>query len=274
MAVAADKNLSQGAQQKINDITARAQRGEISWADANKDANAIRASEGANYTATASGQTVYSGGSRGSGSGSGSGGTSSNNPYGYTPKDGTGVYGMPTNNSTVKNYTQNGVTYQTGADMRRNPAYAGQAVASNGYTVFYDENGYAKMAVKGVADYTPTRDPNVKNGSYGSGGAWTDSNTLTAEDQKAIKDLRAAMQRGGVTGGQANAAANAIRSRYGYTIDKSGNVTDLGALTRVNDQRRQMGLSVNPENGAAAYYRYLMNTDTSPAAEASGKVQN
>ena len=74
MAVAADKNLSQSAQDRINDITARAQRGEISWADANKDANAIRTSEGANYTATASGQTVYSGGSSGSGSGSGSGG--------------------------------------------------------------------------------------------------------------------------------------------------------------------------------------------------------
>lgn len=74
MAVAADKNLSQGAQQKINDITARAQRGEINWDQASKEANAVRASEGANYTATASGQTVYSGGS-GSGSGS-SGGTS------------------------------------------------------------------------------------------------------------------------------------------------------------------------------------------------------
>ena len=271
MAVAADKNLSQSAQDRINDITARAQRGEISWADANKDANAIRASEGANYTATASGQTVYSGSSGSGGSGSSSGGTSSNNPYGYTPKDGTGVYGMPTNNSTVKNYTQNGVTYQTGADMRRNPAYAGQAVASNGYTVFYDENGYAKMAVKGVADYTPTQDPHVKNGSYGSSGAWTDSNMLTAADQKAIEDIRAAMQRGEMTGDEANAAANAIRSRYGYTIDKSGNVTDLGALATVNNRRQQMGLTVNHGSGTDAYL-YLMNGDT-PSTQGDSAYQ-
>lgn len=253
MAVAADKNLSQGAQKKINDITARAQRGEISWADASKEANAVRASEGANYTATASGQTVYSGGS---GSGSG-GGTSSNNPYGYTPKDGTGVYGMPTNNSTVKNYTQNGVTYQTGADMRRNPAYAGQSVASNGYTVFYDENGYAKMAVKGVADYTPWTDSNVTNGSYGTSGAWTDNNMLTGDDLKQIADIRAAMQRGEMTGDEANAAANQIRSRYGYTIDKNGNVTDLLGKSTVDDRRQNWGLPVNISNEQQSFLQQM-----------------
>lgn len=89
MAVAADKNLSQGAQQKINDITARAQRGEINWDQASKEANAVRASEGANYTATASGQTVYSGGS---GSGSSSGGGTSGSTWkpssGYTEQIG------------------------------------------------------------------------------------------------------------------------------------------------------------------------------------------
>lgn len=252
MAVAADKNLSQGAQKKINDITARAQRGEISWADASKEANAVRASEGANYTATASGQTVYS-----VGSGSGSGGTSSNNPYGYTPKDGTGVYGMPTNNSTVKNYTQNGVTYQTGADMRRNPAYAGQAVASNGYTVFYDDNGYAKMAVKGVADYTPWTDSNVTNGTYGTGGAWTDNNMLTGDELKQIADIRAAMQRGEMTGDQANAAANQIRSRYGYTIDKNGNVTDLLGKSTVDDRRQNWGLPVNISNEQQSFLQQM-----------------
>lgn len=189
-------------------------------------------------------------------SGSG-GGTSSNNPYGYTPKDGTGVYGMPTNNSTVKNYTQNGVTYQTGADMRRNPAYAGQAVDSNGYTVFYDDNGYAKMAVKGVADYTPWTDSNVTNGTYGTGGAWTDSNMLTGDELKQIADIRAAMQRGEMTGDQANAAANQIRSRYGYTIDKYGNVTDLLGKSTVDERRQNWGLPVNISNEQQSFLQQM-----------------
>lgn len=189
-------------------------------------------------------------------SGSG-GGTSSNNPYGYTPKDGTGVYGMLTNNSTVKNYTQNGVTYQTGADMRRNPAYAGQAVASNGYTVFYDDNGYAKMAVKGVADYTPWTDSNVTNGTYGTGGAWTDSNMLTGDELKQIADIRAAMQRGEMTGDQANAAANQIRSRYGYTIDKYGNVTDLLGKSTVDERRQNWGLPENISNEQQSFLQQM-----------------
>lgn len=189
-------------------------------------------------------------------SGSG-GGTSSNNPYGYTPKDGTGVYGMPTNNSTVKNYTQNGVTYQTGADMRRNPAYAGQAVASNGYTVFYDDNGYAKMAVKGVADYTPWTDSNVTNGTYGTSGAWTDRNMLTGDELKQIAGIRAAMQRGEMTGDQANAAANQIRSRYGYTIDKNGNVTDLLGKSTVDERRQSWGLPVNISNEQQSFLQQM-----------------
>ena len=189
-------------------------------------------------------------------SGSG-GGTSSNNPYGYTPKDGTGVYGMPTNNSTVKNYTQNGVTYQTGADMRRNPAYAGQAVASNGYTVFYDDNGYAKMAVKGVADYTPWTDSNVTNGTYGTSGAWTDRNMLTGDELKQIAGIRAAMQRGEMTGDQANAAANQIRSRYGYTIDKNGNVTDLLGKAAVDERRLAWNLPVNVSSEQQSFLQQM-----------------
>ena len=189
-------------------------------------------------------------------SGSG-GGTSSNNPYGYTPKDGTGVYGMPTNNSTVKNYTQNGVTYQTGADMRRNPAYAGQAVASNGYTVFYDDNGYAKMAVKGVADYTPWTDSNVTNGTYGTSGAWTDRNMLTGDELKQIAGILAAMQRGEMTGDQANAAANQIRSRYGYTIDKNGNVTDLLGKAAVDERRLAWNLPVNVSSEQQSFLQQM-----------------
>ncbi len=161
-----------------------------------------------------------------------------------------------------------------GADMSRRPDLAGGYAVSNGYTVFYDENGYAKNAVKGVADYTPHQDINAGNGSYNQNGAWTDNEMLTAADRKKIADIRAQMQAGKITGDQANQAANAIRAGYGYTIDKNGYVTDSGALSATNDLRRRLGLSTDPENAELGYYRYLMGTDTSPLAQAAGQVKS
>lgn len=215
---------------------------------------------------------------RGNRGNSGSSGGSSKGSYKgveYTREDnGGGVYGMPTSNSEVKNYKQGGVTYQVGADMSRRQDLAGKAQVSNGYTVFYDDNGYAYKAVKGTADYTPHQDINAGNGSYGKSGAWTDNEMLSALDQQKIADIRAQMQAGKITGDQANAAANAIRAGYGYTIDKNGLVTDNGALSAVNDRRKQLGLSTSPESAELDYYRYLMGTDTSPTAQANGKVQS
>ena len=264
------KNLSQKDQDRIADVTSKAQRGEMSWADAHKAAESIRGNAG------------YSGGRYGneynSDRGNSSSGGSSKGSYKgveYTREDnGGGVYGMPTSNSEVKNYKQGGVTYQVGADMSRRQDLAGKAQVSNGYTVFYDDNGYAYKAVKGVADYTPHQDINAGNGSYGKSGAWTDNEMLSALDRQKIAEIRAQMQAGKLTGDQANAAANAIRAGYGYTIDKSGYVTDNGALSAVNDRRKQLGLSTSPESAELDYYRYLMGTDTSPTAQASGKVQS
>lgn len=211
---------------------------------------------------------TYSGGSSGSSKGS-------YNGIDYNRKNNSGgVYGAPISNSDVKNYTRNGVTYRAGADMSRRPDLAGGYAVSNGYTVFYDENGYAKKAVKGVADYTPHQDINAGNGSYGKSGAWTDNEMLSAADKQKIADIRAQMQAGKITGDQANQAANAIRAGYGYSIDKNGYVTDNGALSRVNDLRNRLGLSTNPEDDSTAYYRYLMNTDTSPLAQAAGLVKS
>ena len=197
----------------------------------------------------------------------------------YTQQQGAGIYGAPVLNSDVKNYTQNGVTYQTGPTMARttdpNIIKNGYYI-SNGYTVFVDQDGYATKAVKGVADYTPHQDINAANGTYGKNGAWTDLEMMgdkEGSDYYEIQKIRAQLQAGQITGDEANSAANAIRAKYGYSIDKSGYVTDYGALTRVNDRRQQLGLTVNPESGSAAYYRYLMNTDTSPAAQASGQVK-
>ena len=209
---------------------------------------------------------------------SGSSGGSSKGSYGGIEYDrsnnGGGIYGMPSSNSEVKNYKQGGVTYQVGADMSRRQDLAGRAQVSNGYTVFYDDDGYAYKAVKGVADYTPHQDINAGNGNYGKSGAWTDNEMLSALDRSKIQDIRNRLQRGEITGDQANQAANAIRAGYGYTIDKNGYVTDSGALSSVNDLRRRLGLDNSPESAELAYYRYLMGTDTSPSAQASGKVQS
>lgn len=216
------------------------------------------------------------GGSSNRGNSGSSGGSSKGSYKGveYTREDnGGGVYGMPTSNSEVKNYKQGGVTYQVGADMSRRQDLAGKAQVSNGYTVFYDDNGYAYKAVKGVADYTPHQDINAGNGSYGKSGAWADNEMLSALDRSKIQDIRNRLQRGEITGDQANQAANAIRAGYGYTIDKNGLVTDNAALSAVNDRRKQLGLSTGPESAELDYYRYLMETDTSPTAQVNGKVQ-
>ena len=260
------KNLSQKDQDRIADVTSKAQRGEMSWADAHKAAESIRGNAG------------YSGGRYGNEYTSDSSGGSSKGSYGGIEYDrsnnGGGVYGMPTSNSEVKNYKQGGVTYRVGADMSRRQDLAGRAQVSNGYTVFYDDNGYAYKAVKGVADYTPHQDINAGNGSYGKSGAWTDNEMLSALDRSKIQDIRNRLQRGEITGDQANQAANAIRAGYGYTIDKTGLVTDNGALSAVNDRRKQLGLSTSPESAELDYYRYLMGTETSPSAQANGKVQS
>lgn len=205
-------------------------------------------------------------------------GQNNNKPGGiaYTQQEVSGIYGAPVINSEQKNYTQNGVTYKTGPTMQRttdpNIIKNGYYI-SNGYTVFVDENGYAKKAVKGVADYTPHQDINAANGSYNKNGAWTDNEMLTEADRQQIRNIRAQLQAGQITGDEANAAANAIRAKYGYSIDKNGYVTDNGALSTVNDRRQQMGLPTNQEGGSTAYYRYLMNTDTSPAAQTAGSVK-
>ena len=218
--------------------------------------------------------TSSSGGSSGGSSQAVSGGT----PYIKGPGYGTGGYTTPGIYGAANLQPTDQANYWKkmtgGADMSRRPDLAGGYSISNGYTVFYDENGYAKKAVKGVADYTPHQDINAGNGSYGKSGAWTDNEMLSALDRSKIQDIRNRLQRGEIAGDQANQAANAIRAGYGYTIDKNGYVTDSGALSSVNDLRRRLGLEISPESAELAYYRYLMGTDTSPSAQASGKVQS
>lgn len=161
-----------------------------------------------------------------------------------------------------------------GPDMSRRPDLAGRAAVSNGYTVFYDEMGYAYTASKGAADYLPSQDFYVGTGQYKGGNLWTDEEMLSAADLRAIEEIRAGIASGKYTGAQANALANQIRAGYGYTIDTRGNVTNSGVATRVNDRRQQYGLGVQPETAEQGYYRYLWNTDTSPRAQAAGEVKS
>lgn len=226
-------------------------------------------------------QTYDKGGNRRDSSPSGGGSSQTatgGTPYVKGPGYGTGGYTMPGIYGAANLQPTDQANYWKkmtgGADMSRRPDLAGGYSISNGYTVFYDENGYAKKAVKGVADYTPHQDINAGNGSYGKSGAWTDNEMMSALDRSKIQDIRNRLQRGEITGDQANQAANAIRAGYGYTIDKNGYVTDSGALSSVNDLRRRLGLDVSPESAELAYYRYLMGTDTSPSAQVNGKVQS
>lgn len=225
-------------------------------------------------------QTYDKGGNRRdtSSSGGSSQAATGGTPYIKGPGYGTGGYTTPGIYGAANLQPTDQANYWKkmtgGADMSRRPDLAGGYSISNGYTVFYDENGYAKNAVKGVADYTPHQDINAGNGSYNKNGAWTDNEMLTAADRKKIADIRAQMQAGKITGDQANQAANAIRAGYGYTIDKNGYVTDSGALSATNDLRRRLGLSTDPENAELGYYRYLMGTDTSPLAQAAGQVKS
>lgn len=193
---------------------------------------------------------------------------------GYT----NGVYGTPIlgdnpylNKTSYSNDTKFAVNARP--DMSRRPDLAGKYATSNGYTVFYDDDGYAYKASKGSVDYLPNKDLNASNGTYNKTGAWTDNEILTPEQVALIQSYRDAANAGTMTWADANAKANAIRAGYGYTIDNQGNVTNSGVLTAVNDRREQLGLPVNGEDAYAQYYRYLMGTDTSPLAQASGNVQ-
>ena len=270
------KNLSQKQQDRIAEVTAQAQSGKMTWADAHKEAENIRNNAG--YSGGRYGNEYNSNKGNGGSSGSGGNGSSGGTPYVKGPGYGTGgyttngAYGVPVLEPTdMAGYWKK---MTGGADMSRRPDLAGGYAISNGYTVYYDKDGYATKASKGTIDYTPHQDINAGNGSYGKNGAWTDNEMLSALDRSKIQDIRNRLQRGEITGDQANQAANAIRAGYGYTIDKNGYVTDSGALSAVNDRRKQLGLSTDPENAELGYYRYLMGTDTSPLAQAAGQVKS
>lgn len=143
MASLADRVLPQEAQDKIANITAQAQSGAISWADANKQANEVRANAGANYTVGSGGTTTYNDGSTISGFSSGSVAS------GGAAKDYLDQWTNDANVSSNKSdyYTpyggQNG-----GPNMTRRPELANKSVKQGHYTVTYNDLGYAVRAAR------------------------------------------------------------------------------------------------------------------------------
>ena len=198
------------------------------------------------------------------------GGRNPSSGYDRSPvSGGSGIYGV---SDIGKNDRFDHLT--GGVDMSRRPDLAGGYATSGGYTVFYDKDGYAVRAKKGVVDYAPHLDYNAGKGTYGTSGAWTDNEMLSAADRKRIQSIRAQMQAGKLTGDEANRLANQIRSGYGYTIDKGGYVTDLGAKGAVDRRRNEWGLPTESLSSEQAYFNYLMGTDTSRKAQESGGVMS
>lgn len=185
---------------------------------------------------------------------------------GYTPG---ATYGTP---MLEKNPYYTGGHLTGGADMSRRPDLAGKYSVSNGYTVFYDDDGYAVRVRRGVVDYSPHKDLHVgSSGKYGSSGAWTDQEMLTAADQRRIQDIRAQMQAGRISGDEANRLANEIRSGYGYTIDKGGYVTDLRALSAIDQRRREWGLDANSPTAAQQNFLDLWYGGSGPQVDLMGR---
>lgn len=189
---------------------------------------------------------TYGGGSGSSSSSNYSPTTQVNKGPGYvTGGYNTGVFGTPILTENPYYNPSAGVDTKLTADMSRRPDLAGKTATSNGYTVFYDDNGYAVRSRKGSSDYLPTQDWYVSQGTYDGGNLWTDEEMLTPNDLARIQQIRNQLNAGQITGDQANSLANQIRSGYGYTIDKAGNVTDLGVRSAVMNTRNALGMATD-----------------------------
>lgn len=157
MASLADKNLPKAAQDEINRITAAAQAGQISWSEANKQANQVRQDNGANYTVSGSGTTTFDDNSTISSYKTGS--QTSGGKAQSTIDDWNNNANVSTNNNDYY-----GGKVGLSADMSRNKNLAGMSVKQGQYTVTYDQNGYAVSAKKdggaSATGYAPTTHAN------------------------------------------------------------------------------------------------------------------
>lgn len=285
MSSIADKNLSQSAQDEITRYTQQAQSGQISWADANKAANEVRARENANYTVSSGGTTTF--------------------------KDGSSISGNATGNklSATKTNTSNAnAAIRNQPSMTRNMSRAGTTVYENGYYTTYNENGYAVKQVKanrpeaeslyiatgGQAGTKPADYDLIFTGPGGTyqGGAvtvkggsadyrqpQTTQAAQPAQNQQMttspasgytetiaadaaldpallaqIQSFRDQAKAGLISWDQANQAANAVRmGAGGYTVDKSGNVTRVTQQPQVQESQAD----AIPQTGTGGMRDYL-----------------
>lgn len=155
-----------------------------------------------------------------------------------------------TGNATYSDYeggTKRGVKDQT-ADVGRHQELAGQSVYRDGYVHHYDEDGYLKYAEKsespsyeGHTDLTKD-----KYGYTTDKNMWTDEQMMSAADLNTIAGLRAQAAAGQISWAEANAQANALRNKYGYTITQDGTVVDQNAVDRATEAQQN--------TGATSYY--------------------
>jgi len=136
MSVAADSTLSAAAQQRIKEITQAAVSGSKTWAQANQEANAVRSSAGANYSATASGGTV-------SGSGTGTVTQSSATGKAAASPSITADSGLTTSQlAQIQSYRDQANSGRINWDTA-NAAANAVRMSAGGYTV--DKSGQATM---------------------------------------------------------------------------------------------------------------------------------
>lgn len=155
-----------------------------------------------------------------------------------------------TGNATYSDYeggTKWAVKDQT-ADVGRHMELAGQSVYRDGYVHHYDEDGYLKYAEKSespsYAGHTDlTKD---KYGYTTDKNMWTDEQMMSAADLNTIAGLRAQAAAGQISWAEANAQANALRNKYGYTITQDGTVVDQNAVDRATEAQQN--------TGATSYY--------------------
>ena len=181
--------------------------------------------------------------------------TTNNYTGGYANSGSSG--GITT--ATGKTYATGNATYSDGsgskwavkdqtADVGRHTELAGQSVYRDGYVHHYDEDGYLKYAEKSespsYAGHTDlTKD---KYGYTTDKNMWTDEQMMSAADIQAVANLRAQAAAGQISWAEANAQANALRNKYGYTITQDGTVVDQNAVDRATEAQQN--------TGATSYY--------------------
>lgn len=110
-------------------------------------------------------------------------------------------------------------------DMSRDKDLAGQTVSKGGYSITYDDNGYATKAVNNDGRVAAASVDAVTGGggnrsSYG--GSVYDQQYFSDSELASAAEVRAAAEAGTTTWDDAHAYVEGIRANYGYSGDTDG----------------------------------------------------